>query len=156
MTPEERAIRCAELMWQRDQASQSLGIMLEDVGPGRAVCSLLVEQRHTNGHEICHGGYTFTLADTAFAFACNSYNQNAVAQHNTITYIKPALLGDTLHANALEVSRAGRSGVYDVRVSNQHDETIALFRGSSRTVRGHFFEELDNNDGVQEIAQGDV
>ena len=149
MTPEERAIRCAELMWQRDQASQGLGIMLEDVGPGRAVCSLRVEQRHTNGHEICHGGFTFTLADTAFAFACNSYNKNAVAQHNAITYIKPALLGDTLHANAMEVSRAGRSGVYDIRVSNQHDETIALFRGCSRTIRGQFFEEEDNDDAGQ-------
>ena len=99
-----------------------------------------VEAHHTNGHEICHGGYIFTLADTAFAFACNSYNQVCVAQQNSITYIKPGHNGDLLTATATEISRAGRSGVYDVLVSNQQGDTIALFRGLSRTLKGQLFE----------------
>jgi len=112
-------------MWARDNASQAAGLQLVDVTPGRAVVSMTVESRHTNGHGICHGGYIFMLADTAFAFACNSHNEAAVAQQNAITYTAPV---------ATEQSRRGRSGVYDARVTNQNDELIALFRGNSRTL----------------------
>jgi acyl-CoA thioesterase len=89
-----------------------------------------------NGHATCHGGYIFTLADSAFAFACNTYDQRTVAQHVSITYIAPAFVGDRLAATAREVSRRGRGGIYDVRVTNQNDEQIAEFRGHSRTVKG--------------------
>lgn len=102
---------------------------------------MTVETHHTNGHDICHGGYIFTLADSAFAFACNSYNQIVVAQHNSITFIAPGALGDRLTAVAREVARFGRSGIYDVRVENQDGKVIAEFRGSSRVVSGKHFEE---------------
>ena len=142
MTPDERARRCAEILWERDLASRALGIELESVAPGRARCRLLIAANHANGHGICHGGLVFTLADTAFAFACNGYNRVAVAQHNTISFVAPARLGDALVAEAHEQSLRGRSGVYDVRVAREADEeTIALFRGCSRVVDGHFFEE---------------
>ena len=108
--------------------------------PGIATVSLQVEKRHTNGHDICHGGYIFTLADTAFAFACNSYNQVAVAQQNSISFVAPGKLGDTLTATATEVHRAARSGVYDAIVVNQDNETIALFRGNSRLLNRTLFD----------------
>jgi acyl-CoA thioesterase len=135
------ATRSADAMWANDTASKSLGIELKHVAPGCAELSLTVEERHTNGHDICHGGYIFTLADTAFAFACNSYNQVAVAQHNTITFVAPGQLGDTLTATATEVHRAARSGIYDAIVTNQNGDTIALFRGNSRTLNNTLFEE---------------
>lgn len=135
------AERSADAMWANDTASKSLGIELKRVTPGCAELTLTVEERHTNGHGICHGGYIFTLADTAFAFACNSYNQAAVAQHNTITFVAPGQLGDTLTAIATEVHRAGRSGVYDATVTNQNGDIIALFRGNSRTLKNTLFEE---------------
>ena len=103
--------------------------------------SLVVQDHHVNGHDICHGGIIFTLADSAFAFACNSRNQNTVAQHNSITYISPSKLGDTLTADAKEVSLSGRSGIYDVTVTNQNNDVIAEFRGCSRAIRGQLFEE---------------
>lgn len=97
-----------------------------------------------NGHGICHGGFIFTLADSAFAFACNSYNQLAVAQQNQITYLAPGREGERLQATALEVSRSGRSGVYDVFVTGGDGRSVAVFRGLSRTVKGrHFPEEED-------------
>jgi len=96
---------CAQSMWARDSASQAAGLQLVDVTPGRAVVSMTVEARHTNGHGICHGGYIFMLADTAFAFACNSHNEAAVAQQNAITYTAPASLDDRLTAVATEQSR---------------------------------------------------
>lgn len=141
MTPDEIATRSAAAMWANDDASKSLGIVMESVTPGRAVLSLQVEKRHTNGHDICHGGYIFTLADSAFAFACNSYNQMAVAQQNSITFVAPGKLGDTLTAIATEVNRAKRSGVYDAIVTNQINETIALFRGNSRMLNQPLFSE---------------
>lgn len=141
MTPQQRADKVATIMWEQDDASKSAGLKLVSVQPGSAQVTLLVEQRHANGHGICHGGYTFTLADTAFAFACNSYNQFAVAQHNTITYLKAASIGDELTASAREVYRVSRSGVYDVTVTNQLTEIVAVFRGHSRTIRGQFFTE---------------
>ena len=128
-------------MWARDDASKWLGARLDAVGPGTASMSMMVEKHHTNGHDICHGGFIFTLADSAFAFACNSYNQIAVAQHNTISYIAPGFRGDRLTAQAREISRNGRSGLYDVRVTNQDGRLIAEFRGASRVIKGVHFED---------------
>ncbi|GLS28913.1 phenylacetic acid degradation protein PaaD [Mesorhizobium albiziae] len=128
-------------MWARDDASKWLGANLDFVGPGTASVSMTVEKHHTNGHDICHGGFIFTLADSAFAFACNSYNQIAVAQHNTISFIAPGALGDRLTADAREISRTGRSGLYDVRVTNQDGRLIAEFRGASRVIKGVHFED---------------
>ena len=141
LTADEKATRSAEVMWANDSASKSLGLVFKSVSPGRAVFALTVEERHTNGHNICHGGYIFTLADTAFAFACNSYNQVAVAQQNSITFVAPGQLGDTLTATAIEVNRAARSGVYDATVVNQNGDTIALFRGNSRALNKTLFDE---------------
>jgi len=105
------------------------------------VLSLTVERHHLNGHDICHGAVTFALADSAFAFACNSRNQSTVAQHNTISYLAPAKLGDLLTAKAAEVSLTGRNGIYDVTVTNQHGTIIVQFRGCSRAVKGKIFDE---------------
>ncbi|WP_157015979.1 hydroxyphenylacetyl-CoA thioesterase PaaI [Mesorhizobium xinjiangense] len=142
LSAEEIAQKSAEAMWARDDASKWLGAALEAVGPGTATMSMGVERHHTNGHDICHGGYIFTLADSAFAFACNSYNRIVVAQHNSITFVAPGMLGDRLTAIAREVTRFGRSGIYDVSVANQDGKLIAEFRGSSRMIDGtHFNEE---------------
>ncbi|MDG1936675.1 MAG: hydroxyphenylacetyl-CoA thioesterase PaaI [Paracoccaceae bacterium] len=141
MTPRERAKKSCEAMWKNDRSSQWFGMQIEDADEGSATLSLVVQKHHTNGHGMCHGGVTFMLADSAFAFACNSRNQASVAQHNSITYIAPANLGDTLTATAREVSLVGKSGIYDVNVSNQDNLNIAEFRGSSRSIRGHLFEE---------------
>lgn len=135
MDPQTRAEACAAAMLEEDAASRGMGILLEEVRPGHARCSLQVRADHLNGHGICHGGVIFTLADTAFAVACNSYNARVVAQHNSISYLAPATLGTTLIAEAEEVSRAGRSGIYDVRVL-QGETLIAVFRGASRQVSG--------------------
>lgn len=141
LSPQEIAEKSADAMWSRDAGSKWLGASLDAVGPGTARMSMTVEKHHTNGHDICHGGYIFTLADSAFAFACNSYNQNVVAQHNTITYLAPGRRGDVLTAEAREVARSGRSGLYDVRVTNQDGALIAEFRGASRAIKGSHFEE---------------
>ena len=143
MTPLDRARKCAELMFAADRASPGLGMQIADIGPGRAVMTMPVREDMLNGHHICHGGFIFTLADSAFAFACNSYNQNTVAQQNQITYLSPGKAGETLTATATETSRTGRSGVYDVTVTGQDGRTIALFRGLSRTVKGQHFPEED-------------
>jgi acyl-CoA thioesterase len=141
MTPKERARRSAEAMWAQDGASRWLGMRIDEVDEGMAVLSLSVEPHHCNGHGICHGGITFSLADSAFAFACNSRNQSTVAQTNTITYTAPARLGDRLTATAREVSLTGRSGIYDVSVTARDGRTVAEMRGLSRAIRGHLFEE---------------
>lgn len=141
MTPKDRAIRASKALWADDGASQWMGMSLVSVNEGTSVMSLIVERHHCNGHGICHGGVTFSLADSAFAFACNSRNQSTVAQNNMITYIAPARVGDTLTATAREVSLTGRSGIYDVRVSNQDGATIAEMRGLSRAIKGQLFEE---------------
>ncbi len=139
-----RAKRAAETMWATDEASKWLGLSLDTVGPGSAEMSMTVEAHHTNGHKICHGGFIFTLADSAFAFACNSRNQRTVAQQNAITFCAPGQLGDRLVAKAVEVVQAGRSGVYDVTVTKQDGTIIAVMRGNSRTVGGTHFEEESN------------
>ena len=141
MTAEEIARRSADAMWARDDASKWLGMSLDAIGPGTATTSFAVEKHHTNGHDICHGGYIFTLADSAFAFACNSHNRIAVAQHNTITFVAPGKLGDRLTATAREIAIYGRSGICDVRVTNQDGMLIAEFRGASRTIEGKHFDE---------------
>ncbi len=141
LSAEEIARRSGDAMWARDDASKWLGMSFDAVGPGTASLSFTVEKHHTNGHDICHGGYIFTLADSAFAFACNSYNRIAVAQHNVITFIAPGKLGDRLTAEAREVTRFGRSGIYDVRVTDQGGKLIAEFRGVSRDVEGRHFDD---------------
>lgn len=141
MDAKERAKRSAEALWSNDNASKWFGFELEEVTEGRAVMKLRVQKHHCNGHGICHGGVTFSLADSAFAFACNSRNQTTVAQANLISFIAPGHLRDELTAIAEEVSVTGRSGIYDVTVKNQNDETIGEFRGMSRTIKGQLFDE---------------
>jgi len=123
-------------MWATDTASQELGMSLTGIAPGSATITMTVRHNMINGHGTGHGGYIFTLADSAFAFACNTHNQRTVAQHCSITFIAPVTEGDVLTATATMVSKLNRSGIYDVRVSNQRDECVAEFRGHSRTIRG--------------------
>ena len=132
---------CADLMWSEDRASQALGMVLEDVGPGTARMAMLVADHMTNGHGMCHGGFIFTLADSGFAFACNSHNQRAVAAQGAISFLAPAQRGEKLLAIAEERQRAGRSGIYDVRVTGGDGRIIAEFRGYSRTLGQKFFED---------------
>ena len=141
MTPKDRAEKAARTMWKRDHASQWLGMELTHASEGQAVMELTVQQHHCNGHGMCHGGVIFALADSAFAFACNSRNQVTVAQHNSITYIASGRLGDRLRAEATEISLTGRSGITDVQVTNQSGTVIAEFRGLSRAIRGTVFDE---------------
>ncbi|MEM9708467.1 MAG: hydroxyphenylacetyl-CoA thioesterase PaaI [Pseudomonadota bacterium] len=144
MTPKIRAERSAAAMWSDDRASAWMGMSLDEVGEGRATLSLTVAEHHTNGHGICHGGVIYSLADSAFAFACNSRNQSTVAQHNSITYIAPAMSGDVLIAEAREVSLVGRNGIYDVSVATKDGKRIAAFRGGSRRVKGTLFDEEES------------
>ena len=141
MTPQERAERVAERMWARDRATAHLGATLDGVGPGTATLSFEVAPHHLNAHEICHGGYIFTLADTAFAYACNSHNRNVVAQQNQVTFLSPGKPGERLTAVAEETVRAGRSGTYDVTVRGGDGRVVALMRGLSREIGGTHFEE---------------
>jgi len=143
MTPQARAEASARAMWDRDTASRGLGMSLDTVGVGSATLSMTVTEAMTNGLKTCHGGFIFTLADSAFAFACNSYNQHTVAQMASITFLAPAFAGDRLKAEAHEIARSGRSGLYDIRVTNQSGAQIAEFRGHSRTVKGNHFPESD-------------
>jgi acyl-CoA thioesterase len=135
------AERCADLMWADDPASQGLGMRLVDVRPGAATLTMTVREDMVNGHGIGHGGFTFSLADSAFAFACNTYNRRTVARACEITYQAPTRLGDTLVAVATERVREGRDGIYDVTVHDRSDgHLVAAFVGRSREVRGSFFE----------------
>lgn len=133
MTPEALAAACADAMWANDHASQGLGMRVEHVGPGTARLSMVVEPRMLNGHGTCHGGFIFALADSAFAFACNTDGLASVASQCSISYLRPAAAGDRLVAAAAERHRAGRSGIYDVRVT-AGNEVVAEFRGHSRTT----------------------
>jgi acyl-CoA thioesterase len=130
------ARRCAEAMWADDKATQALGMELRSVARGRSEIAMTVRDTMVNGHGLCHGGYIFTLADSAFAFACNTYNQRTVAQHCMISFITSGKLGDRLVARAEEQSRRGRSGIYDITVSREDGTVIAEFRGMSRTIDG--------------------
>ena len=136
LSPQAMAEACARVMWDDDNATRHLGMELASIDPGEATIVMTVAEIMTNGHGTCHGGYMFTLADSAFAFACNTYNQRTVAQHCSVTFIAPAFRGDRLTATAREVSRRGRGGIYDIRITNQEGEHVAEFRGHSRTVKG--------------------
>ena len=140
-TAEQLAERVAETMFSNDRASQALGIRIATVTPGRAELTMTVRDDMLNGHAICHGGFIFALADSTFAFACNSYNRNTVAQGCSIEYLAPAHAGDVLHAVGVERSRGGRTGVYDIEVRNQNGRTVALFRGKSYRIDGHVVDE---------------
>ena len=131
---------CARAMWAEDRASQGLGMAIERVAPGEAVLTMPVTERMVNGHGLCHGGFIFTLADSAFAFACNTYDQRTVAQHCAVTFLSPARLGDGLTAHAVEVVRSGRSGIYDITVTGADGTVVAEFRGHSRTIKGSLLE----------------
>lgn len=130
------ADRVRERMFVNDRASKWLAIEVLQVAPGRAVLAMTVREQMLNGHDICHGGLIATLADSAFAYACNSYNELTVASGFAIELLAPARLDDVLTATCHEVSKAGRTGVYDAEVTNQHGKRVAVFRGRSHTVRG--------------------
>ena len=136
-SPEETARLAAQAMWASDKASQALGIEIVSTGPGEAVLAMTIAPHMTNGHGTAHGGFIFALADSAFAFACNSHGQTTVAAHCSISFVAPGKAGQRLIATAREISRSGRSGIYDVRVTCE-GETIAEFRGHSRTIGGSF------------------
>jgi acyl-CoA thioesterase len=136
LSPQQTAEKVREGMLRSDRASKWLGIQVAEVAPGRAVLTMTVRDPMLNGHDICHGGLIATLADSAFAYACNSYDEFTVASGFAIELLAPSRLGDVLTATCHEVSKAGRTGVYDTEVSNQHGQRIAVFRGRSHTVKG--------------------
>ena len=139
LSPEQAqalADAAADAMWSRDSAARALGMERVEVTPGRATLRMRVRPDMANGHHICHGGMIFTLADTAFAYACNSYNLNTVASACHIDFLAPGRAGDLLEAQAVERSAAGRTGVYDVAISVVGGKTIALFRGKSARIKG--------------------
>jgi len=131
---------CADAMWQGDSCSKALGISILDIAPGYAQLSLIVRADMLNGQGNCHGGIMFTLADSAFAFSCNTYNQFIVAQHCDISFLQPVAEGATLIATARERWRAGRGGIYDVSIATSDGQIVAEFRGRSRTVPGQHVE----------------
>lgn len=133
---QELAEACAAAMWAEERASRELGMVLERVAPGEAVLSMTVTETMTNGHGTTHGGFIFTLADSAFGYACNTRNQRTVAQHCSITFLAPSAAGDVLTAHAVERALAGRNGIYDITVTDQTGRRVAEFRGHSRTVKG--------------------
>lgn len=139
-TPEQArdtARRVGEAMFAADAASRdTMGMTLVVCEPGRAVMRMTVQERHLNGHRICHGGFIFTLADSTFAFACNSYNRNAVAAGCSIEFLRPGHLGDVLTCEGLEQTLSGRHGVYDMKVTNDKGQVVALFRGKSAQIQG--------------------
>jgi len=137
---QQLAERVARGMYERDSASRNLGIRVLSVAPGYARVSMPVRADMLNGHAICHGGFIFTLADSAFAYACNSYNLTTVASGCTIDFLAPAREGDVLTATAHEKSISGRTGVYDIEVGSERGEAIALFRGKSYRIKGHVIE----------------
>ena len=134
--PQALAELAGKTMYERDQASQALGMTLDEIRPGYARMSMPVQASMLNGHATCHGGYIFMLADSAFAFACNSHNFNTVGAGCTIDYLAPGFEGDVLVAEALEQALQGKTGVYDICVRNQDGRTVALFRGKSHRVSG--------------------
>ena len=149
VSPEEAqalAERVALAMYARDRASQALGMHIVRVGAGHAELSMRVRADMLNGHAICHGGFIFTLADSAFAFACNSYNLTTVASGCAIDFVAPAREGDVLAAMARERSVSGRTGVYDIEVTNQRGETVAYFRGKSYRIKGHVVEDAQTRE----------
>jgi acyl-CoA thioesterase len=142
LSPEDLARACAEAMWKEDDASKGLGMEIVEIKPGQATLAMTIAPHMVNGQRIAHGGFIFTLADSAFAFACNSHNERVVAAQGSITFIRPGRLGDRLIATAREISRSGRSGIYDVRVT-VGDDVIAEFRGHSRVIGGNWLPTAD-------------
>ena len=140
MTPDELARACADAMLADDRATAGMGMTLQAVSPGAARMAMAVAARMVNGHGICHGGYIFSLADTAFAVACNSLNERAVASQCSITFLRPSREGDQLVATATRRAEAGRTGVYDVQVAAADGQVIAEFRGHSRTLGSRYFD----------------
>ena len=140
-TAQQRAERAAATLFGRDAASRALGMQLTAVAPGQAQVRMRVRADMLNGHGLCHGGIVFALGDSAFAFACNSYNDSTVAAAASIDFLASAGEGDELTADARELWRTGRNGLYEIVVSNQRGERIALFRGRSYRVRGQVSEE---------------
>ncbi len=143
---QQLAERCARAMWEDDRTSRELGMQIEGIRPGYARLRMTVREDMVNGHNICHGGFIFTLADSAFAYACNYNNHVTVASGGSIEFVAPARLGDTLTATAQELTRAGRTGVYDARVENQEHQLVALFRGRSHQTRSLLVPNLENTD----------
>jgi len=136
LTPQQLAEYVRTAMYANDRASQALGMQVVAISPTSATVTMAVRADMLNGHATCHGGFITTLADSAFAFACNAGNEMTVASGLSIDFVAPARLGDVLMAEGVEVSRAGRTGVYDVTVRNQRDELVAAFRGRSYTMKG--------------------
>lgn len=134
--PQQLAERSAQALYRRDRASQALGMRLVAVSPGRARVVMPVRPDMVNGHDVCHGGIVFALADSAFAFACNSYNASTVAASGAIDFLAPARAGDELTAEAAELWRTRRNGIYEITVTNQRGERVALFRGRSYRIDG--------------------
>lgn len=135
-TPQQIAERCADTLWPGDRAAQGMGMQLVEIGPGTARLRMAVREDMVNCHGICHGGYIFAVADTAFAYACNAYNRNTVASGCNIDFVATGREGDTLQAEAVERTLAGRTGVYDVTVRDSAGKTVALFRGKSYRISG--------------------
>ena len=142
-TPQDLANAASQAMWQRDNATHALGMSLVAIAPGHSVMRMTVRADMVNGHHICHGGLIFTLADSAFAYACNSYNLNTVASACSIDFLAPAREGDVLEATAVERSAAGRTGVYDIEVKVVGGATVALFRGKSYRIKGEVIAGLE-------------
>lgn len=142
LTPDDIAAEAGKIMYATDRAARTLGIHLVDIGAGRSRLRMAVRGHMVNGHNIGHGGLTFTLADTALAYASNSYNQKAVAAVTQISFLAPTFAGDILTATAVETATSGRTGVYDVDVRNQKGEQVAVFRGQTQTIKGKLIEDL--------------
>lgn len=140
LTPQQVAEQVAEIMWPDDHAARGLGMEIVSVGPGTATLRMTVRQDMVNGHGTCHGAFIFAVADSCFAYACNSDNHRAVAGGVEINFLAPAFLGDVLTAVGQRRQQGGRSGVYDIEVTNQQGKLIALFRGRSVRVKGHFID----------------
>lgn len=135
------AERAVEALWRSDAASQGMGMKIESCAPGRAAVTMRIRPDMVNGHGICHGGIVFALADSAFAFACNSHGHNTVAAGAAIEFLAPAREGDVLRAVAGERWRRGKAGIYEIEVRNQRDEVIALFRGRSHQIAGRLIDD---------------
>jgi acyl-CoA thioesterase len=136
VTPQQLAEATAHAMYEADACTRALGIELVEVRPGYARLQMDVRPDFLNGHAICHGGLMFTLADSAFAFACNSYNISTVAAGCSIEFLRPVKGGDRLTAEAIEQTLSGRTGIYDIRVTNREGEAVAMFRGKSAQIKG--------------------
>lgn len=142
LDPQTLAERVRDGMFANDQASKGLGMEIVAVGPGYAKITMTVREDMLNGFRICHGGFITALADSAFAFSCNSYNEQTVASGISVDFMAPGRPGDVLTAEAKEVFAAGRTGVYDIVVTNQNDELIAVMRGKSYRLKGRAVVEL--------------